>query len=238
MAVIAGWSGYGAPFMDEIRAEDSLIEQPLLEPLDLEEVKKQRRFSSNSLDTLFDTWIAAARQHMEEQTGRQLITATWELRLDCGPGCGVIELPHPPLQDVVSIVFDGSDGTEQTFDASGYKVIAPSGPYARRGRVVLVSGASWPSVTDYAGAIRIRYHAGYGDAPGAVSELVRYALMMLVGHFHKFGEEINEARANVLQLPLGAKAVMEALKWNALPTVPLRRSGYAGGFAGGWPWRI
>lgn len=219
---------------NEIRSEDSLIVPPQLEPLDLEEVKKQRRFSSTSLDTLFDLWIAGARQHMEEQTGRQLITATWETRLDAFPGHGVLEIPHPPLQDVVSVVFDDADGVEQTIEASTYKVIAPSGPYARRGRLVLAAGSSWPTVSDCAGAIRIRYRAGYGDAPGAVSELIRYALMMLVGHFHKYGEEISEARANILQLPMGAKNVMEALKWSALPTIPLTRTG----FGGRWTWRI
>lgn len=229
-----GWYGFGQPFFDEIRAEDSLIVPPPLEPLDLEEVKKQRRFSSNSLDTLFDLWIGAARQHLEEQTGRQLITATWETRLDAFPGHGVIELPHPPLQDVISVVYDDADGVEQTLDATNYHVITPSGAYARRGRIVLLAGLTWPAVVDRSGLIRIRYHAGYGDKPGSVSELTRYALLMLVGHFHKFGEEVNEARANVLQLPLGAKAVMEALKWSALPTVPLTRTGFAGNLT----WRI
>jgi uncharacterized phiE125 gp8 family phage protein len=216
---------------NEIRSEDSLIIPPRLEPLDLEEVKKQRRVTATSLDTLFDLWIPAARQLFEEQTGRQLMTATWETRLDCGPSGCVIELPHPPLQAVLSIVFDDATGIEQTFDASAYTVIAPSGPYARRGRVVLVSGATWPT-----GPMRIRYRAGYGDAIGDVSELIRYALMMLVGHFHKYGEEVSEARANILQLPIGAKSVMDALKYTALPTISLTRSSASFHTPWNWPW--
>ena len=232
MFINAWGDGYGR---DAIRSEDSLIVPPSCEPLDLDEVKKQRRFSSNSLDTLFDLWIAAARQHLEEQTGCQLITATWETALDDVPGHGVIELPHPPLQRVVSIVFDDADGVGQTWDATAYRTITPTGPHPRRGRVALMSGGSWPTATRQPGGVRIRYQAGYGNTPGAVPELVRYALFMLVGHFHKFGEEINEARATILQLPLGAKDVMNAMKYYALPTVPLTRSGRYGGT---WPWRI
>lgn len=231
--LVNGWPSTS----NEIRSEDSLIVPPRLEPLDLEEVKKQRRFSSTSLDTLFDLWIAAARQHMEEQTGRQLITATWETRLDAFPSHGVIELPHPPLQAISSVICDKGDGTSTTLDVSTYTVIAPAGPYARRGRIVLASGSTWPTVTDGQGAIRIRYTAGYGDTPGSVSELIRYALMMLVGHFHKFGEEVSEARANILQLPIGAKSVMEALKWSALPTIPLTRTGWPT-WTGGSRWLI
>ncbi len=197
---------------------ESLITAPTVQPLDLDEVKKQRRFSADSLDTLFDLWIAAATQHVEEQTGRQLITATWE---SWRPSLGVcIELPRPPLQSVVSIKYDDADGNEQTVDPDSYHVIAPSGDYCRRGQIILKSGSSWPTFgTVRQDAVRIRFVAGYGDAPGAVSPLIKYALMMLVGHFHKFGEEVNEARANILQLPIGADMVIRALKYSAQPAI-------------------
>lgn len=207
-----------------IDIDDSLIVGPALEPLDLEEVKKQRRFSPTTLDTLFDLWISAARQQFEEQTGRQLITATWERWLSAFPSTTEIELPHPPLQSVVSVTYDDANGTAQTFDAASYRVIAPAGPYGRRGRIALVSGASWPSSSGLAASVRIRYTAGYGGAPGAVPELAKYALLMLVGHFHKYGEQVQEAKNNVLQeLPLGAAQVMRAFQYSALPQLaPLR----------------
>jgi len=57
----------------------TLIEGPALEPLDLDQVKKHLRFGPTTEDTLLDGWISAARQYFEEQTGRQVMRATWEL---------------------------------------------------------------------------------------------------------------------------------------------------------------
>jgi len=203
---------------------DSLIVGPLLEPLDLEEVKKQRRFTATSQDTLFDLWISAARQHFEEQTGRQLITATWEYWLDAFPAQSAIELPHPPLQSVLSVKYDDGDGAEQTWDAANYRVIAPAGDLAPRGRVALASGASWPSTIAQPAAVRIQFTAGYGDAPGDVPELIQHALLMILGHFHKYGEEVQDAKSTLAELPMGARLIMQARKFASLPTLIPRYS--------------
>lgn len=200
-----------------IHTADSLIIAPTLEPLDLEEVKKQRRFSPTTLDTLFDLWISAARQHVEEQTGRQLMTATWEYWLDAFPCHCEIELPHPPLQSVVSVKYDDGDGEEQTLDADSYRVLNPQGDLCQRGRIAIAAGASWPITATWAKAVRIRYVAGYGSAPGDVPELIRFALLQLVGHFHRFGEEVQEG--TLAPLPMGAQMVIDARKYTALPTL-------------------
>lgn len=211
-----------APYRRSIATMDSLIVAPKVEPLDLDEVKKQRRFTPTTLDTMFDLWISAARQQFEEATGRQCITATWEYWLEACPTGSVIELPHPPLQSVVGIFYDDDDASpvEQTVDPLTYSVSAPAGPYATRGRVTLASGGSWPTVPERPNGLRIRYTAGYGDAPGAVPELVRASLYYLVGHFHKFGEEVQEATNTLVQLPIGFQLLMQGFKYSALPTLP------------------
>ncbi len=200
---------------------DSPITRPTLEPLDLEEVKKQRRFSPTTLDTLFDLWISAARQHFEETTGRQVLRAVWEYWMDEFPCARELELPHPPLLSVVSIKYDDAAGDEQTMDPGEYRVIAPAGAYAPRGRVGLYSGTTWPTTADHAKAVRIQYAAGYGEAPGDVPELVRASLLFLVGHFHKYNEEVQDAAT--VRLPLGATLLMDGFKYTALQTLyPLR----------------
>ena len=204
---------------------DSLIAGPTVEPLDLEEVKKQRRFGNlTTLDTLFDLWISGARQYYEEQTGRQLITATWEYWLDAFPAQTAIELPHPPLQAVLSVKYDDGDGVEQTWDVANYRVIAPSGDRAPRGRIVLAAGASWPTTLVQQAAVRIRYLAGYGDAPGSVPELDQHVLMTLVGHFHRYGEAVQDAKNALTDLPVGAKLIMQARRLSSLPTLQPRYS--------------
>lgn len=218
---------------------DTLITGPTVAPLDLDEVKKHRRFSSTTLDTLFDLWINAAVQYYEGDTGTQLITATWEYWLDRFPCHRDLEIPHPPLQSVPSIKYDDVDGNEQTIDPSQYRVLAPNG--GSRGFVSLKPGFTWPCTACQSMAVRVRFIAGFGNAPGDIDELTKYALMMLVGHFHKFGEEVNEARANILLLPIGASGIIETAKYLALPRLPPRAFDGSGSvspwFGTGMSWR-
>lgn len=201
----------------------SLVEGPTMEPLDLAEVKKHLRFQTTSEDTLLDVWIAAARQYFEEQTGRQVMQSTWELWLDGFPS-GRIELPKPPLLEVESVSYVGADGELVDVGAAGYTVMAPAGPQANPGWVQLVYGGTWPTAQDVAGAVRIRFKAGYGAAPGDVPELVRTLLYLLVGHFHKYRSETVETRfeSAISTLPVGAEVFMRSFKYTALPRNPAR----------------
>lgn len=207
-----------------IETMDHLVAGPTVEPLDLDEVKKQRRFSSTSLDTLFDLWISASRQWFEEYTSRQTITATRERWMDAFPCQRAIELPYPPLQSVVSVKYGPEGADEETLDADSYTVLAPSGDRAVPGRIALVSGASWPTVTCQPKAVRIQYVCGYGNAPGDVPELVKAGLFWLVGHFHKYGEAVQDGSIALRELPLGVRMIFDGLKYSALPTLPPRRS--------------
>lgn len=201
----------------------SLVTGPTFEPLDLAEVKKHLRFSSTAEDTLLDIWVSAARQYFEEQTGRQIMEATWDLWLDATP-TGRIELPKPPLLEVVSVGYLASDGVLTTLDSSTYTVMAPGGPQAAPGWVQLVYGATWPITQDVPGAVRVRFRAGYGSTPGDVPELVRAVLYLLVGHFHKYRSETVETRfeSAISTLPLGVDQLMRSFKYTALPKYPPR----------------
>lgn len=204
---------------------DRLIVGPACEPIDLDEVKRHIRFTATTAeDTLIDTYIAMARQYFETETDRQLITATWERQFDAFPD-GVIELPHPPLIDVVSVAYDVEGSPSETLltEDVDYVVDAPSGPQATRGVVRTVAGASWPTAIDRVGSVRVRYRAGYGDHPGDVPELVKGALYFLVGHFHRFREDIQDATTTLAALPIGATAIMRSFKYTALPIYPARR---------------
>lgn len=174
-----------------IQTQDSLITGPTLEPLDLEEVKKDLKFTATSEDTLIDMWISSARVHVEGETGRQLITATWELWLSGFPDIGIIELPHPPLQSVVSVTYGGAE-----LAADQYVVVPPRGPLCRCGSVHLISGASWPTYTAQAQAIKVRYVAGYGDTPSAVPEDIRHALFALVSTQFRWRETLSDKAAS------------------------------------------
>ncbi|HEX8030277.1 MAG TPA: hypothetical protein VF491_17505 [Vicinamibacterales bacterium] len=194
--------------------------------LDLDLVKLQRRVgSSTALDALFRTWILAAAAHFEEQTGRPVMRADFEYRLDCFPPCDrFIEIPRAPLVSVSSITYavDGSPDTA-TVDTDTYSVQAPVGLHCAPGRIVLASGASWPTPSQQQGAVVIAFTAGYAETSADVPALIQSALFFLVGHFHKYGEEVigGPDASSLQKIPLGAEKLFEAFKFSALPTQAL-----------------
>jgi uncharacterized phiE125 gp8 family phage protein len=195
----------------------SLITPPAVEPISLVEMKKQIKVVTSGEDALITTYIAMARQMFEEYTGRQLIDATWEYQIEGFPA-GVIELPLPPLLDVLSVTY-GDDDTVLVADTD-YRVTAPVGPYARRGSIRPLSGGTWPTVTADRGTVRIRYRCGYGAQPGDVPELIRGALYFLAAHFHTHRTEVvPQTRGGTLAvLPIGAESIMRQFKYYALPS--------------------
>jgi len=219
----------------DIPYEDRLVTAPTMEPLDLEEVKKQRRFSATSLDTLFDTWIASARQQFEEETGLQLLTAGRVFLLDEVPAQSVIMVGRGPVQSIDAVTYLDSDGVEQTFDAANYAMVPPMATvdtYPQPGGLRLASGSTWPTATTQTHCLRIAYTAGYGDAPGSVPEIIRYALMQYVGSFHQQGEETTDKE--LYCLPVGAQMVIREAKGHMRRTVFPRRTAVSALAAGTW----
>ena len=206
----------------DIVCEDILVTPPLVEPVDLDEVKKQRRFSSTSLDTRFDGWISAARQQFEEETGIALITQTRLFLMETFPIQDAIGFWRAPVQSITSIAYGEPGSPDTEMDPADYEVFPTTvtkGPYPNPGGVRLVTGASWPTTDDRPGAVRITYQAGFGDAPGDVPELIRdYALMQYIGNYHKWAESMSEKSVSLL--PLG---VAELKRQASLMMTPTRR---------------
>jgi uncharacterized phiE125 gp8 family phage protein len=229
---------------------DTVITPPVLPPLTLTYVKSHIRALGNADDTLTVVYINAAASYFEEQTGRQLITATREVWLDAFPFVGAsgmqarIELPHPPLQSVISVQYIDETGTLQSFDDGAspatnlFRSSAPSGAYASRGFVEPIAGYTWPIARRETGAVRIRYTCGYGLTPATVPELARGILCYLVGHFDTFRGAVYESRKGQLQeLPFGVQMMMDGFKYSALPSRVLHEhmQAFGGGFEwGGW----
>lgn len=220
-----------------IRITDSLIVPPAVPPVTVEYAKRHLRSLGNSEDVLVATWIQAAASYFEEQTGRQIITATREAWLDAFPGCTgalgwqqKIELPHPPLQGVVSVGYIDADGVLQAFEDGStspattlLSVRAPQGPYAVCGTVEPLSGQSWPICRAESGAVRIQYTCGYGDTSDDVPELIRGILLFLVAHFDQFRGAVSEARSGAIaNLPFGVDQMISGFKYSALSSMVLR----------------
>lgn len=212
-----------------ILANESQIESSSRLALDLEWARAHVRSLNSEEDLLLESWIKAATQYFEEITGRQVLTATWELYLDAFPIASRIELPHPPLQEVVSVEYlDGDTAVSFTDGASPevahWQSYAPAGAHAKRGWVELKSGQSWPTVTVSTQAVRIRYTAGYGDTDADVPDLVKAAIGLLVAHFEQFRSEVHlsERSGKLEQLPFGLQQIVRGFLWSAASNQQLR----------------
>ena len=204
--------------MRDILWEDAYVVPPTVEPLTIETVREQRRITSRSLDARLDAWRRAARQQFEEETGLQLITATRHFTLERFPVQPAIEVGRAPVQTVLSVSYLDSTGARQVMDSTQYEpfpqtafpedsppTLQAYGPYATPGGIQLVTGASWPTSADRAGAVRIVYQAGFGDTPDTIPELLRYALLQYVGDFHRW--DSNQAEGAVAVLPIGTMMI-------------------------------
>lgn len=161
--------------------------EPSVEPVSLAEAKAHLRVDVTDDDTLITAMIQAAREYIEDATGRALINQTWRLSLNAWPEVDYIELPRPPLASVTSVAYTGSDGTAYTFSTGYYDVDTDSEP----GRVALEYGDDWPSTTLAAvNPIQITYVAGYGATSASVPEFLRQAILLLLGHWYENREGV------------------------------------------------
>ncbi|MDQ7096932.1 head-tail connector protein [Desulfosporosinus sp. PR] len=152
-----------------------LITPPAMEPLSLEEAKHHLRISGDDDDAIVSSLINQAREYCESYQKQKYITQTLELVLDSFPTTNYIEFTDfSPVQNVVSVKYYGTDGTEYIFDAENYIVDTDS----LVNRIALGYNKQWPSIAlQPINAVRIRVVAGYGDA-SEVPESVKWAMVL------------------------------------------------------------
>ena len=154
----------------------NLVSGPAAEPITTSGVKENSRITASGDDALIAVLIPAAREHMENITGRALITQTYEWYLDRFPQ--TIKLPKPPLQSVSSITYVDVDGVEQTLATSVYTVDTDN----TEGLIYEKYDQSWPSTRDVEKAIKITFVCGYGNTATSVPAPLKQALLAHVDH--------------------------------------------------------
>ena len=197
-----------------------VITKPTVEPVSLEQAKAHLRVDTTDQDDLIEALITAARQRIEDETGRALITQTLEIAMDYFveppdlrfvtlpyiTPAKAIALPRPPLQSLKRISYYDGDGNEvMLHDEVGSPTVISDlvvDTYSEPGRLVPASGGSWPSTQDRANAVVIRYVAGYGNDGEAVPKPITQAILLLIGHMHENPSAVGEQR---YELPMGVE---------------------------------
>jgi len=202
------------------------VTAPTIEPLTLSQVKRHCRVSIDDDDDLVtEDLIPAVRDRCELVTGRQLVEATWDLRLDSFPCDGTIDVPKPPLIAVVSVTYIDTAGATQTWAANQYQVDLPSGARSARGRIAPAYGVIWPSTRVQLNAVTVRFRAGYVPTTGIgtpdrtlVPALLRQALSRDAASLYAFREDLmaDPRVTQVLPVPERAQQVYRSFKSYAL----------------------
>jgi len=184
--------------------------------------------TNTTLDPTIVALVSAVRERAEAATGRQLLTATYDLVLDSFP-CGVqpfelglhwtvdrignmfLDIPRPPLQSVTSITYVDTAGATQTWSSANYLVDKPSGPRCRRGRIAPAYGVVWPFTQAQINAATVRFVAGYGATGASVPALVRQALLMdLTALYEHRGDEATPVPAFAASIYRAHKSYAQA----------------------------
>ena len=159
------------------------------EPIALVEAKLHIRVSMDDTaeDSLIEGFITAAREYVENYARRALALQTVEAYLPKFPCSDRIELPRPPLQNVLSVSYKNSAGIETTMTANvDYLVDTENGA----GVVVLPYGKNWPSYTPYpVNSVKIRYIAGYTYS-NLIPKSIKQAMFLLIGHWYENREAV------------------------------------------------
>lgn len=176
---------------------------PAGEPVTVPEAKLQLSLDGGEHDDQVEIMIQAAREFVEERTGRQWMKAIWELKL---PGFWeeqILLLPRPPLLSVTSITYRDADNQIQTLSAAVYRTLlrAARSPF---GGIALKDGQGWPTVYSDPEAVTIRFVAGYSASDevavqrAAVPARARSAMLHLV---HDLFEERGVTGVGSVRIP-------------------------------------
>lgn len=185
------------------------ISLPDAEPISRSEAKAYLRVDTTDEDSLVDSLIAAARDHIEEMTGRALVRRHYRVSFDAFPSV-VIDLPRSPLLGVTAVRYVATDGTSTILAPSSYQV----GKNRKPGRVAPAYGLSWPTTRSDLDGVEIDFVAGYLSAED-VPEQLRIAARQLVAHWFENREPV-VVGPSATQIPMGIDRILRNYRVRAL----------------------
>jgi len=206
-----------------------VVTGPAVEPVSVADVIQHLRLDADTNEDEVEAYIKAAREWVENYTGRAFINRTLRLSIDgidevdiplwegwkTGPDISLrkrdLLIPKPPLYSVTSITTYDDDDNGTVFAASKYYVDKAREP----GRVFLRNGEVWPTALRVSNAVEIVYVAGYGTTAGAVPASVVFAMKALAAWLYEHrGEEAPE------KLPANIALLLQQYRVMSLSTDP------------------
>jgi uncharacterized phiE125 gp8 family phage protein len=172
-------------------------------PVALDEIKLHCRIDATDDDAYLNGLIIAGTEFVQQATGRQLITATYDYTVDAIPDDGVIALPLPPLQSITSVKYYDGNNAQQTLSNTKYRAVTATDP----GAVVITT---IPTTYEREDAVTVRLVAGYGDVED-VPEVAKVVIKLLVGEWY-LRREATISGTIIAELPIGVDRILSLLE--------------------------
>jgi hypothetical protein len=185
-------------------APHRLSEAPSTEPITTPEIRSWVRQDTTADDTILAALVAAARQFVEEYTGRALVTQEWIAYLPAFPDDddAPIILPGGPVATSPALVVEyrNASGVWTTLASSEYE-LDQGGDHEYASLWPSVSAGGWP-LTPTPGderqrggtgwktreQVRVTYTVGYGAA-SQVPEQIKQAIRLHAGWYYDHRNE-------------------------------------------------
>jgi uncharacterized phiE125 gp8 family phage protein len=180
-----------------------------------------RNVATGDEDDLLAALISTARQQVEHNTRRQLITATWDYYLDNFPKYNYIKIPFGNLQYAepsdMTVTYRLTDGSTVTMNVGTDYLVETNGEQC--GRIVLPYGMVWPQILLYpSNPITIRFKCGYGDTADKVPAKIKTAMKMLSANMYEDRGE-TEYSSRSVENPLFDRLLASYRLWDEFDEV-------------------
>ena len=180
------------------------------EPVSLTEAKHHCRVDSTADDSYITALISTVRAYAETYCDMTFVGPTqYVMRLDSFPA--EIRLPKPPMfasgtATAVEVTYKLNDtGVEATLPENEYRVDREATP----GTIRPPYGGTWPSYrVDYS-CVTVRWWAGSSSH----DPRLKAAILMIVDHLYRQRSAVESM--SMQEVPLGAKALLDSIKWGA-----------------------
>lgn len=157
----------------------SLIAPPSAEPLSLVELKAHLRIDGGTEDTLVQSLIRVAREHLERTAGLALISQGWRFYLDRWPESGVIAITRGPVLSVDVVRAYDELGEESEIALTGHVLDG----ICRPARLWL---RTRPDTRQAINGIEVDFTAGFGEAGEDVPDMLKRAMLIHAAHMYEF----------------------------------------------------
>ena len=147
----------------------ALVTPPAVEPVSVSEARRHLRVEADDEDAYLADLLVAARVHVEQAAGRQLVTQVWRRY---AAGTAPVPLLVGPVQRVEAVT---------VYDADGHAAALEPGDWTLWDECLALAPG-----TSAANGVEIDVVAGYGDAPADVPPALRRAILLLVAHGYEF----------------------------------------------------